>query len=149
MADEQPRPRYMMATIRRCIEVDREHDAQASKGWSHTHSTVIRNSGQKIVANMWTPRAPRRPSDLLNATAGAPQTFKGWETDPAYELKDGRFIAYARQALPYRAGQLEHLADLLDAVREYAGHKPDCAREPCDCGWTTVEDDLAFLYRKP
>ena len=141
-------PRYSLAMIRFAIANDRELDAQASKGWRFTHSTVVRDNDRKIVANMWTPRQPRQP--VPGIVGGAPTTYLGWETDPAYESKDARFIVHARTALPRRADQLEYLAELIEALAVFTRHHEDCATnrdEECNCGYAACRERLDTLRR--
>jgi hypothetical protein len=89
---------YSPDLIRKLIAIDRELDAQASKNWRHTHSTIVRDNDRKIVANMFN---LRRPGELVS--------YMGWETDPVQELPDARFIVHARRALPARAEIIEQL----------------------------------------
>lgn len=112
---ETPRV-YTSEQIRRHLQQDREITAAASDGWRHTHSTIVRDRDRVVVANMWTPRAPRSPADLVNKRPGAPQTYCGWETDPTHELADARFIVHARRALPLRGQMLEQVLQRVEEL---------------------------------
>lgn len=101
---DKPRRVYSADLIRRLIVIDRELDAQASSGWHHTHSTIIRHKDQKIVANMWVSRR------------GGAQSYNGWETDPSKELADARFIVHARTALGHRCDIIEQLLSRIEEL---------------------------------